>query len=215
MSLAATPYNNNGTHDVEPRGRQVVIRRRGIGASPGTGNVGIGIKFTEDNGEHIVTSLLPEGPADMTRQVMQGDRMVAVDGVALSGKSSNEVIDLILGPPGADLVLTLQSGEYDREEILSPAFQQTPGGPDSHAANGFTPDLRSIDSPPSKEFELVSPGQMREGGSFPGASPVSRECSIGITFAMDKKQRVKVHDVHLGSVRAQCCCKVHSKCQSA
>ena len=196
----STPYkdSHDGSHSVEPRGRQVMIQRRGVGSSPGQGHVGIGIKFTEDQGDHIVTSLLPEGPADATRQVFKGDKMIAVDGVALYGKSSNEVIDLILGPPGMNLTLTLQSGNYD--EILSPGLQQTPG---SHSSNGLSPsthDLRSVDSYPSQEFELVSPGQARESAMFGGGSPLSRECSVGIKFLVDKKQRIKVQEIMQGTV---------------
>jgi len=173
-----------------------------VGASPGDGHVGIGIKFTEDNGEHIVTSLLPDGPADATKQVLQGDKMVAVDGVPLYGKSSSEVIDLILGPPGADLILTLQSSEFNGNDVLSPGSLQPDRSPKSHAPNGRQekPDLRSLDSPPAKEFELVSPGQMREGGALPDTSPAARDCSVGIKFAMDDKMRVTVHQIVPGSV---------------
>ena len=137
---------------MEPRARQVVVRRAGVGASPGSGNVGIGIKFTESNGEHIVTSLREDGPADLTQQVFEGDKIVAVDGVELVGKSCNEVIDLILGPLGLDVVLTLASSDYLRQDFLSPV------APNTHTSNGLagsTPNLRSIDSPPSKEFGLL------------------------------------------------------------
>ena len=171
-----------------------------MGSSPGAGHVGIGIKFTEDNGEHIVTSLLPDGPADATKQVFQGDKMVAVDGVPLYGKSSSEVIDLILGPPGVDLTLTLQSSEYNGEDVLSPGSLLPAQSPTSNGREG-TPDLRSLDSPPSKEFELVSPGKMRESGALPGASPAARDCSVGIKFAMDHKMRITVQQVVPGSVR--------------
>ena len=69
-----------------------------------------------------------------------------------------------------------------------------------------------MDSPPAKEFQLVTPLQMRASsaadyGAFPAKSPMARECSVGIQFVMDKKQRVRVHQVVLGTVgvKRRCC----------
>jgi hypothetical protein len=190
----ASPYQkNNGSHAVEPRGRQVIIKRSGVGASPASGHVGIGVKFTEDQGQHIVTSLLPDGPADKTKQVFQGDKMIAVDGVPLYGKSSSEVIDLILGPPGADLTLTLQrSDQYRSPSPSSTSITQK--------ARDVTPDLKSADSPSAEEFELVSPEQRRDSGAL-SVSPRARDYSVGIKFAMDDRMRITVHFVVPGTVR--------------
>jgi len=69
-----------------------------------------------------------------------------------------------------------------------------------------------MDSPPAKEFQLVTPLQLRASsaadyGAFPAKSPMARECSVGIQFVMDKKQRVRVHQVVLGTVgvKRRCC----------
>jgi len=208
VSGEASPYRkNNGSDAVEPRGRQVIIKRSGVGASPASGHVGIGVKFRDDQGQHIVTSLLPDGPADKTKQVFQGDKMIAVDGVPLYGKSSSEVIDLILGPPGADLTLTLQrSDHYSGENSPSPGSTSIT----QQKARDETPDLKSLDSPSAEEFELVSPeqrresgalSQRRESGALSGVSPRARDYSVGVKFAMDDRMRITVHLVVPGTVR--------------
>ena len=182
-----TPFVTNGSHVQGQHERQVTITRAGLvaGGTPASGNVGIGIKFTEDRGQHIVTSLLPDGPADLTRQIFQGDIMQAVDGLPLSGLTSKDVIDLILGPPGSDLVLTLSGAA----ENLSQRFQQTPIAPANHTYDeSFDSGLRSKDSPSSKEFELVTPGQ-------------TGDCSVGLMLMMDTAGRVKVKQVIQGTVR--------------
>jgi hypothetical protein len=176
----------------------VIIKRSGVGASPASGHVGIGVKFTEDQGQHIVTSLLPDGPADKTKQVFQGDKMIAVDGVPLYGKSCSEVIDLILGPAGADLTLTLQrSDHYSGENSPSPGSTSIT----QQKARDETPDLKSLDSPSAEEFELVSPEQRRESGALSGVSPRARDYSVGVKFAMDDRMRITVHLVGPGTVR--------------
>ncbi len=201
-SEARTPYQNeNRSSCVEPRVRQAIIRRKRIGASFGTGNVGIGIKFTELNSEHIVTSLLPEGPAELSGLVFKGDRIVAVDGVPIFGKSSNEVIDLILGPPGMDVVLSVQSADYAGQDILSPGFQQTPGSQPNHTTNGSP--LMSKDSPSSGEFKLVSPDQIQKKGSGYLAAGTARDFSVGINFVIDKRQCIKVEEIIPSMVRVR------------
>jgi len=177
--------------------RNVVVRRRGNGTGNGNSkNVGIGIKFREERGQHVVTSLLPDGPAQLTRKVFEGDVMVAVNDVALAGKTSDEVIDLILGPPGEDLMLTVQS---QKQEDMSPGIQQTPVGPTHHNQvmdlSGITADLKSADSPASREFELVSPGEAEHG------STAAKNFSVGLRFVMDKKMRAIVHQIVPGMVR--------------
>lgn len=188
-----TPFHGNELFSAHLR--NVVVRRRGGGTSNGNSkNVGIGIKFREQNGQHIVTSLLPDGPAQQTGKVFEGDVMEAVNDVPLAGKSSDEVIDLILGPPGEDVLLTMRG---QKQEELSPSIQQTPVGPSNHISgnSGITADLKSADSPASREFELVSPGQAELG------STAARKCSVGLRFVMNKKMRAIVHQIVPGMVR--------------
>jgi hypothetical protein len=92
--------------------RVVIVRRRAAAGSasaltPG-GNVGIGVKFTQArDGSHVITSLLPGGPAESTGQVRIGSSIEAVDGQRLRGRPSEQVIDAILGPPGGLVELAL------------------------------------------------------------------------------------------------------------
>ncbi|MGD9498007.1 MAG: S41 family peptidase, partial [Armatimonadota bacterium] len=74
---------------------------------------GIGAELTmeknETTGEFEVTvaNVLPEGPASKTT-LMPGDVIVAVDGVAVRGKSLNDVVEMIRGEGGTDVVLTVR-----------------------------------------------------------------------------------------------------------
>jgi len=187
-----TPLTTNGLFPSETR--KVVVKRRGNGMGSGGGkNVGIGIKFSKEHSKHFVTSLLPDGPAQLTGQIFEGDEIVAVDDVPLAGKSSDEVIDLILGPPGEELVLTMQTR---KQAQLSPSFQQTPIVQSNRGVDltGISPELKSMDSPASKEFELVAPGQVHQG------SASTKDCSIGVRFVIDKELRVKVLEIIPGMV---------------
>ena len=131
-----------------------------------------------------------QGPADMTRQVFQGDKLIAVDGVPLFGKTSDEVIDLILGPAGSDLVLTLvPSGSQQNEHtFISPSFQQTPTGPGNQTAT-----CTALEASPREE--------RREANS---SASSRRQSSVGIKFVLYKKGHIKVQHVIPGLPAAQC-----------
>lgn len=81
---------------------------------------GIGAELTmEKNAETgemevVVANVLPEGPASKTA-LMAGDVIVAVDGTPIHGKTLNEVVKMIRGQGGTDVVLTVRhkgSEEY-------------------------------------------------------------------------------------------------------
>lgn len=81
----------------------------GIMGSDADGNVGIGIKFVpNDEGEMTVTSLLPGAPADESKKFFAGDVIVAVGGVYVHGKNSEEVKSLIVGKPGTTVDLIVR-----------------------------------------------------------------------------------------------------------
>lgn len=74
---------------------------------------GIGAELTmelnKETGEMevVVANILPEGPASRT-PLMADDVIVAVDGASVRGKTLNEVVKMIRGVGGTDVVLTVR-----------------------------------------------------------------------------------------------------------
>jgi len=80
---------------------------------------GIGAELTmernEETGEMevLVANVLPEGPASRTA-LMADDVIVGVDGVSVRGKTLNEVVNMIRGVGGTDVVLTVRHQASDQ-----------------------------------------------------------------------------------------------------
>ena len=70
---------------------------------------GIGVGFaTDDEGNFVVSKLLPGGPAALSSQVKKGDVLVAVDGAELDEDFSlKKLVKLLKGPVGSDVDLEL------------------------------------------------------------------------------------------------------------
>ena len=77
--------------------------------------VGIQVRPHEEGGLSVV-GVFDEGPAS-TAGVEVGDRVVAVDGNNIVGKSTNDIIALIRGPRGEDVTLGIERSG-DRIDIL-------------------------------------------------------------------------------------------------
>jgi hypothetical protein len=77
---------------------------------------GVGIVLDVDPDAHhpVVVSLVPGKAADGCKRIGVGDKLVAVAGQATSGKTFNEVRDLIVGPVGSTVSLNFQgpAGAY-------------------------------------------------------------------------------------------------------
>ena len=72
---------------------------------------GIGIELGLENGWFTVVESIHDGPASRAG-VAKGDRLIALDGESLKGKKLLQVIDLLRGPRGSAVGLTLvRSGE--------------------------------------------------------------------------------------------------------
>jgi len=70
-------------------------------------HTGVGISLFRDQatGKVLISKFLPSGNAQ--GQVEEGDELFAVDGMAVFGKGTEEIIDLIRGPPGTSVTLVL------------------------------------------------------------------------------------------------------------
>jgi len=72
--------------------------------------VGIGVTFEGDAHQRFrVASLLPGGSADLSGQVGVGDLLFSVNGLQVTGRPTESVIQLIKGAPGTRIALVLVS----------------------------------------------------------------------------------------------------------
>ena len=68
---------------------------------------GLGIEVTQENGVVKVVSPIEGTPADRAG-VQPGDFITAVDGESVMGLTLDEAVDLMRGPVGSDITITLQ-----------------------------------------------------------------------------------------------------------
>ena len=86
--------------------------------------VGIGVQYISVEEANIITSVFKDSPAEKAG-VLAGDVIKAVDGIDLSGKTTDDIKDLVTGESGTKVVLSVerQGQEMDipiiRGEILA------------------------------------------------------------------------------------------------
>ncbi len=78
--------------------------------------IGVTIEKDEDSGLYKVSVVLEDSPASQAG-INIGDLMVAIDGQALSGKTSDEVKQLIESKRGADFELTVRSQDGTERKL--------------------------------------------------------------------------------------------------
>ena len=96
------------------------------GATGATGRIGIGLDRVEfeRNGRFRVASLVPLGPSAVTGAIKSGDYLLAVDGVALTGRSNLD--ERLERKVGRRVVLTVSEsadGREKRDVAVSPVTQ--------------------------------------------------------------------------------------------
>lgn len=89
---------------------------------------GIGIYIEEKDGYIIVQSPIPDSPAEKAG-LQSGDAIIAVDGVDIIGKTTQEAANLIKGEEGTKVTLTIKRGEQtltkevERAQIFLPIIE--------------------------------------------------------------------------------------------
>ncbi|MGY3054204.1 carboxyl-terminal processing protease [Pedobacter sp. UYEF25] len=87
------------------------------------GGIGAGTIFLD--GKLFVSELIKDYPADKA-QIIPGDELVAIDGVQVKGKTRAEISQLLRGPKGSNVLLTIGRAQKEmikklvRDEILQP-----------------------------------------------------------------------------------------------
>ncbi len=87
---------------------------------------GVGISFIRvPSGEIKITGVMPGSPAYLCEAVQVGDVLVRVDGQNVIGRSQEDIINMVLGPPESSVSLTIQS-QYGYPHVMTAPFQVLP-----------------------------------------------------------------------------------------
>ena len=68
--------------------------------------VGIGVQYSKYDGIAIVSKVFKDSPA-MKAGILAGDIIQAIDGVKIDDKTTDEIKDMVIGPEGTDVVITV------------------------------------------------------------------------------------------------------------
>lgn len=79
--------------------------------------IGVSITVREETQELIITRSFKDSPAQQAG-IRIGDVILAVDGVEVSGYTYERALDMIKGEPGTEVILTILSGEDQRDIAL-------------------------------------------------------------------------------------------------
>lgn len=82
--------------------------------------VGVGIQVSAGEKNPFVADVLPGTPAEKGG-IKQGDLIIAVDGNDTTGQKLNEVVNIIRGPHGTKVTLTVRRGEKEFDVALNRA----------------------------------------------------------------------------------------------
>ncbi len=80
------------------------------------GLAGIGVRLAARNGGVVVQDVAPDGPA-AAAGLHAGDRLLAVDGTAVPGADLAAAAELLAGPEGTQVLLTLRSARAGKRDV--------------------------------------------------------------------------------------------------
>ena len=88
--------------------------------------VGLGVELKADNGALLIVHVIPNSPAEQAG-ILDGDRIVAVDGQATTAMSTDEAASLLTGPEGSICRVSVVSpGQQARELSVRRAHVEVP-----------------------------------------------------------------------------------------
>jgi C-terminal processing protease CtpA/Prc len=88
---------------------------------------GVGIRFGVDKDMKVqIIDLFQGSPAQTSGQLDVGDILVSIDGVLVSGLSSQEINSLIVGPPGTTVTLEVRRGDMIHTARIQRRANATP-----------------------------------------------------------------------------------------
>lgn len=87
--------------------------------------IGVGIRYMKINDEHVITDVILDSPAEKAG-LQRGDILSKVDGIALKGKSSDEIVSFITGEEGSAVQLEyIRNGETNHVEMIRKKIEAT------------------------------------------------------------------------------------------
>jgi len=87
---------------------------------------GIGVRLEVRERRIFIEAVLPDSPAQQAG-ILAGDRLLAIDGQAVRGRRLSESMDALLGEPGTEISLRLQTpGQAARDLLLERAYVPVP-----------------------------------------------------------------------------------------
>ena len=112
MKIRFLPGTNNG---------RIILSFCFLLAAPFLGQnfAGIGVALNKENGKFVVKQVVPGAPAALSGEIKVNDRIIAVaqddkPAVTTDGLELNDVVQMIRGPKGSVVRLTIASGEKEK-----------------------------------------------------------------------------------------------------
>lgn len=82
------------------------------------GYEGIGVSFFENNGSYIIDRVFVNSPAEKAG-VQSGDIISIVDGIDVTGKTSDELVTLVKGVAGSDVTIIFKRGSEEVSMVIT------------------------------------------------------------------------------------------------
>ena len=136
VSEASSDSMLSGDGDVEPPSRTSSVPQTNVSYASRTLQdvapeqmVGVGLKCDRlDDGKFIVAGVQPIGPSARSGRICVGDRVLAVGGVDLTGRSKTDLRTMIMGVAGSIVYLQIVHANGSQEEVnLTRETTGTPG----------------------------------------------------------------------------------------
>lgn len=112
---------NGALHASRDPHTSLIMMNTGVNPNRHAGDVGVGLTPEIKNGAVIVKDLI-EGPLGYQNNaqkagIQAGDEIIAIDGASVSGKTQEEVQEMIQGKPGSDVTFTVKRNGQSQTDI--------------------------------------------------------------------------------------------------
>ncbi|XP_046678766.1 partitioning defective 3 homolog isoform X4 [Homalodisca vitripennis] len=163
------PSTHPGTNTLQLANTRKIGRKMELDLVKGPHGLGFSITTRDNpaggNCPIYIKNILPKGAAVEDGRLRPGDRLLAVDGVELTGKSQSEAVALLRNVPPAGKVRIVVSRQDD-----STSPKNVDSGPESlnsSASSGIKPLEKDVNTPPPHQSQSSDPAQLNESGLYP------------------------------------------------
>ncbi|XP_054286524.1 partitioning defective 3 homolog B isoform X3 [Macrosteles quadrilineatus] len=164
------PATQHGTNTLQLANTRKIGRKMELELVKGPHGLGFSITTRDNpaggNCPIYIKNILPKGAAVEDGRLRPGDRLLAVDGVELTGKSQSEAVALLRNvPPGGRVKIVVS-----RQEETSHSPKSVDSGPESlnsSVSSGIKPLEKEIKMSPQNKSRSSEPSQLDESGLYP------------------------------------------------